>query len=253
MKQVFLLLILIFFISCEDEEKNQSSQETQKIEEIIEKTIETAGGENYTRATITFNFRDRTYKSMRRGMEFSLERQFAEASDSIRDVVSNSGFHRYVNDSIRVIPDSLVARFNKEIKTVNYFAHLPYGLDHRGLVKELVGEAQIKGEPYFQLKMLFGQGASGVVGHDEFIYWIHKEDFTLDYLAYKFVEDEDGIRFRAAYNPRSIKGIRFVDYKNYTYHDPDTKLSELDELYEADQLELLSTIETEILEVELRE
>lgn len=252
MRSGFLLLILMSFISCQDEENKQSQEESQKIEEIIEKTIKLAGGEKYTRATITFNFRDHNYKTKRRGMEFSLERQYISASDSIREVVSNSGFQRYVNDSIRIIPDSLVTRFNKEIKTVNYFAHLPYGMDNRGLVKDLLGETLIKGEPYFQLKMTFGQGESGMTGHDEFMYWIHKEDYTLDYLAYKFVEDEEGLRFRAAYNPRVIEGIRFVDYKNYTFSNTNIILSELDELYEADQLKLLSTIETKILEVEVK-
>lgn len=253
MRQLFFLLIFMVFISCEDEEKKQSPQETQEIREIIENTIEAAGGEKFRRATITFNFRDKTYKSIRRGMEFSLERKFTEPSDTIRDVVSNSGFQRYVNDSIHFIPDSLVARFNKEVKTVHYFAHLPYGLDDRSLAKDLVGEAQIKGEPYFQLKMTFRRGASGTAGHDEFMYWIHKEDFTLDYLAYKFVEEKDGIRFRAAYNPRDVNGIRFVDYKNYTFSDATTGLSDLDELYENDQLELLSTIETDVLNVEVKE
>ncbi|WP_093410572.1 DUF6503 family protein [Salegentibacter flavus] len=253
MRQFFLLLILVSFLSCEDEEKRQTTQEAQEIEEIIEKTIEVAGGENYKRATISFKFRDHIYKSERNGLKFSLERQFSKDSDSIRDVVSNSGFQRYVNDSLRVIPDSLLARLNKEIKTVHYFAHLPYGLDNRGLSKELLEEARIEGEPYFQLKMTFGQAAPGVAGHDEFMFWIHKDDFTLDYLAYKFVEEEEGIRFRAAYNPRVINGIRFVDYRNFTFQDPKTELSDLDELYEAHQLELLSTIDTEILEVEVKE
>lgn len=253
MRQVFFLLILMSFISCQDDDKKQSPEEKQEIGEIIEKTIEAAGGENYTRATITFNFRDQTYKSIRRGLEFSLERQFTTASDSVREVVSNTGIQRYVNDSIQIIPDSLVSRINKDIKTVHYFAHLPYGLDNRGLVKDLVGDTQIKGEPYYQIKMTFVQGASGVAGHDEFMYWIHKEDFTLDYLAYKFKEEEEGIRFRAAFNPRVINGIRFVDYHNYTSGKSETGLSELEELYETDQLELLSTIETEILEVAVRE
>lgn len=253
MRQILLVLILVSLLSCEDEDRRQTVQEAQEIEEIIKKTIEVAGGENYKRATITFKFRDRIYISKRRGLEFSLERHSTEISDSIRDVVSNSGFQRYVNDSLHIIPDSLLTRYNKEIKTVHYFAHLPYGLDNRGLVKDLVGDTQIKGEPYFQLKMTFGQAAPGVAGHDEFMFWIHKNDFTLDYLAYKFVEEEEGIRFRAACNPRVINGIRFVNYRNFTFQDPTTELSELDELYESDQLELLSTIDTEILEVEVKE
>lgn len=253
MKKLIFLFIFVAFISCENEEKKPSAGETQKINEIIEKTIEVAGGEKFTRAGITFNFRGRKYKSTRRGMEFSLERKFIDASDTIREVVSNSGFQRYVNDSLQLLPDYLVSRFNKEIKTVHYFAHLPYGLNDRSLAKDLVGKVEINEEPYFMLKMTFSQGNSGGGDHDEFMFWVHQEDFTLDYLAYKFVEEEDGIRFRAAFNPRTIKGIRFVDYKNYTFSDPGINLSDLDELYEKNRLELLSTIETEVLKVEVED
>ena len=253
MKQFLLLIILMSFISCQDEENNQSLEESQKIEEIIKKTIEVAGGENYKKATISFNLREYNYRSQRNGLEFSLERQFVAGSDSILDVVSNSGFQRYVNDSLRKIPDSLLTRFNKEVKTVHYFAHLPYGLDNLGLNKDLLDDTRINGKPYFQLKMTYGKGESGVAGHDQFLYWIHKENYTVDYLAYKFEEEEEGIRFRAAVNPRVIKGIRFVDYHNYTAVKPDTQLEALDELYEKDKLKFLSTIETEVLKVEVKE
>lgn len=250
MRQLLFLLILVVFLSCENEEKQAAAQEAQ-INEIIEKTIDVAGGDKYRRATITFKFRDQYFKSRRRGLEFSLERKFTEASDTIRDVVSNTGFERNFNDSVVPVPNSLISRLRKEIKTVHYFAHLPYGLNDKNLAKDLEGETQINGEPYYRLKMTFEQGNSGAAGHDEFMFWIHKDNFTLDYLAYKFVEEEDGIRFRAAYNPRIINGIRFADYKNYSYRDPDINLSQLDELYANDQLELLSTIETEVLNVEV--
>lgn len=62
-----------------------------------------------------------------------------------------------------------------------------------------------------------------------------------------------GYVFRKAYNPRTIKGIRFVDYENYKTDDLDTPLKQLDDLYEARQLELLSKIENRNIEVNLLE
>ncbi|UJH91207.1 hypothetical protein LZ575_21865 [Antarcticibacterium sp. 1MA-6-2] len=147
----------------------------------------------------------------------------------------------------------MAIRYGSSVNSVHYFAHLPYGLNDRAVNKKLVGDAIIKGEPYHELKITFQQEGGGADHHDEFLYWIHKEKFTIDYFAYKFIVNDGGIRFRVAYNPRIIEGIRFVDYENYILHDPVVKLENLDELYEQGKLEMLSTIEKEIVEVEVKD
>jgi len=58
------------------------------------------------------------------------------------------------------------------------------------------------------------------------------------------------MRFRAAYNERTVNGIRFVDYKNYKPNITDVTLYDLDTLYESEELELLSKIELENVRVE---
>lgn len=237
---------MILFISCQNAEKEITA------EEIINKTIEKAGGERYKRATVEFRFRDHQYKSVRNGGEFYLERATKDTIGFIRDVVSNTGFKRYVNDTLVIVPDSMVTRYASSINSVHYFAHLPFALNDRAVNKELAGEAMIKGEPYHQLKITFLQEGGGADHHDEFMYWIHKENYTIDYLAYKFLVDDGGIRFRAAYNPRVVEGIRFTDYKNFSIKDFNTDLKDLDELYEEGKLKMLSTIETEILNVKLK-
>jgi len=102
------------------------------------------------------------------------------------------------------------------------------------------------------VKISFQQEGGGADHHDVFMYWIHKNDFTIDYLAYKFQVDDGGIRFRKAFNQRVVEGIRFADYENYSIEDFSTPLKDLDELYEAGKLELLSTIETENIQVKIR-
>ena len=146
----------------------------------------------------------------------------------------------------------MTVRYSSSVNSVHYFAHLPYGLNDRAVNKEKIGENIILGEPYYKLKITFEQEGGGADHHDEFLYWIHKEKFTIDYLAYKFLVNDGGIRFRVAYNPRYIEGIRFVDYENYTIDDFNTKLNFLDDLYLKGELIRLSTIETEVLEVEIR-
>lgn len=247
MKYVILLLAMIIFTSC------QKNEDSLTAEEIINKTIENAGGDRYKRATIEFKFRDYIYKSTRRGGEFNLERQFTDTIGIVRDVVSNIGFQRFLNDSIVTVPDSMSVRYASSVNSVHYFAHLPYALNDRAVNKELAGEAEIKGQPYYQLKVTFKQEGGGADHHDEFMYWIHKDNYTIDYLAYKFLVNQGGIRFREAFNQRVIEGIRFADYRNYTIEDFTTSLSDLDELFEEGKLELMSTIETEVLNVQVRE
>ena len=244
----FAVLISVFLLaSCENDKEKDPAQE------IVDKAIEEAGGEKYRQATVYFNFRGHRYKSSRNGGEFYLERLVVDSLGvAYKDVVSNTGFKRYVNDSLIVVPDSTMIRLSGSVNSVHYFAHLPYGLNDRAVQKSLVGEAVIDGEPYHQLKVTFQQEGGGADHHDEFMYWIHKDNYTIDYLAYKFQVNEGGIRFRKAYNPRVVEGIRFVDYQNYTIEDFNTKLEDLDELYLKDKLELLSTIEKEDVKVELR-
>lgn len=246
MKYLIILFLAIFVTSCQEEKEQISA------EEIITKTLEIAGGDIYKRATIQFKFRDNSYKSIRNGGEFELERIISDSAGTFRDVVSNTGYQRFKNDSLTIVPDSMAVRYSGSVNSVHYFAHLPYGLNDKAVNKKLVGDAKIKGEPYFQLKITFQQEGGGADHHDEFLYWIHKEKYTIDYLAYKFLVNDGGIRFREAYNPRIIKGIRFVDYNNYKTNDFTTDLCNLDELFEEGKLELLSTIKTEDVEVEVK-
>lgn len=246
MKYKILILLSILFVSCKQETTEITAQE------IIDKTIETAGGERYKRADITFKFREHLYKSKRRGGEFNLERIREDSLGNTRDVLNNTGFRRYFKDRLVTVADSMVVRYTSSVNSVHYFAHLPYGLNDRAVNKEKMGETTILGETYYKLKVTFEQEGGGADHHDEFLYWIHKEKFTIDYLAYKFLVNDGGIRFRVAYNPRYIEGIRFVDYENYTIEDFTTKLSDLDDLYLKGELIRLSTIETEVLEVKVR-
>lgn len=245
MKHLLLLVTILLLASCQEEKEQLSA------DEIINKTIAQAGGDKYKKATIEFKFRDNRYKSVRSGGEFHLEREIQDSINNYKEIINNTGYQRYLNDTLVKVPDSMVVKYTGSINSVHYFAHLPYGLNDKAVNKKLVGDAEINGKPYYQLKVSFSQDGGGQDHHDEFLYWINKENFTIDFLAYKFHVNEGGLRFREAYNPRVIEGIRFVDYKNYTLEDFNTDLCGLDELFEEGKLELLSTIETEDVHVSL--
>ncbi|WP_037322310.1 DUF6503 family protein [Salegentibacter sp. Hel_I_6] len=245
MKKYLLgILIIPFIFAC--------TSETENAQQIIDKAIEKAGGDRYKNAEITFDFRKGTYRSNREGGKFELERILADSTGTqYRDVVNNTGFTRYYKDTVVQLSDSMKNVYSNSVNSVHYFVQLPFGLNDDAVNKELIGKDTINDKEYYEIKVSFDVEGGGTDYEDVYMYWIDTQDYSLDYLAYSFKVNEGGLRFRKAYNPRTIEGIRFVDYENYKTDDLDTPLRELDDLYEARQLELLSKIENKNIKVNL--
>lgn len=244
MKKLGIAILTLLIISCAEENKELTA------EGIVDKAISTAGGERYENAEIDFRFRDRNYKSVRNGGEFSFQRKMKDSSgNEIHDILDNEGLKRLVNDSVVKVEDSLVTPISNSVNSVHYFVHLPYGLNAPAAQKELVGKDSISGREYYEVKVTFQEDGGGTDHEDEYMYWIDTRNFQVDYLAYNFETNNGGVRFRKAYNPRLVEGIRFVDYENYKYDDLSTPLHKLDSLYKERELELLSIIETKDVEV----
>lgn len=244
MKFLLLIGILIISYSCKQEEKQLTAQQ------IIDKTIENAGGAKYKAATIQFTFRDVKYSSQRENGNYQLTRTSTDSLGETRDVLTNLGFERYANGTKLILPDSTATKYANSVNSVHYFVQLPHGLNDPAVNKELVGEAEIDDKKYYEVKVTFAKEGGGTDHEDEYMYWIAKDGFTVDYLAYKFYTGKGGIRFRKAYNPRMVNGIRFVDYENYKLEPwKSVDLQNVDELFKAGKLELLSKIETEAISV----
>ncbi len=245
MKLLSILLLTITIVSCKEREVQVTAQA------IVDEAIVNSCNGNCDHATIDFTFRDRRYISKRDGGNYQYERITTDSTGITRDILTNDGFQRYKNDTLVKVPDSMAARYSNSINSVLYFAQLPYGLNAPAAQKELVGEATIKGEPYFEISVKFIKEEGGKDYEDEFVYWIHKNNYTVGYLAYSYITDGGGIRFREAYNVRMVNGIRFADYNNYKPKSLDIALTDLDSLFENGELNLLSKIETESVGVVL--
>ncbi len=237
MQRYLFLITLLFFGSFSFVFAQYSAQE------IVDKAIENAGGSRYDNAIIHFDFRGKRYRSRRDEGVYELDRFVNGPQGIVHDIISNKGLKRTIENCPVNVVDSLVTKISDGVNSVHYFASLPYGLNAPAVNKELVGESTIKGVPYYKIKVTFDQEGGGTDFEDEFLYWIHKKNFTVDYLAYKYAVNGGGIRFREAYNPRVINGIRFVDYNNYKTEDLSIRLFDLDKLFENENLKLLSKIE----------
>ena len=247
MKLLSILLLTVSIVSCKQREIPLTAQA------IVDEAIANSCNGNCDHAIIDFTFRDRCYVSKHDGGNYQYERITTDSTGITHDILTNSGFQRYKNDPLVIVPDSMATRYSNSINSVHYFAQLPYGLNASAARKELVGEVIIRGEPYFEIDVNFVEESGGKDFEDEFVFWIHKENYTVDFFAYSYTTDGGGIRFREAYNPRIVIGIRFVDYNNFKPKSLEVELTDLDDLFEKGELILLSKIETESVGVILVE
>lgn len=233
--------MLLTIISC----KQKETKKEKSAQEIIDLAIERACSGNCNNAIISFNFRKNAYQAVRSNGAFQYTRIVKDSLVTITDVLSNTGLQRYMDEHEVEVADSLVRRISDGVNSVFYFAQLPFGLNDAAVIKQLLDNVTINDKPYYTVKVTFKEEGGGTDFDDQFIYWIHKNNYSVDYLAYSYEVNGGGVRFREAYNPRVVQGIRFVDYRNFKPENKEVSLTALPSLYEKKQLKLLSTIETE--------
>ncbi|MFT6838527.1 MAG: hypothetical protein ACJAZR_002064, partial [Sediminicola sp.] len=210
MKKILTLLVICSLISCKEKKKNSLT-----VQQIVDRAIETSGGDLFASSNLSFDFRDIHYVSEGVGNNGVMKRIFYLDGKKVEDVKSNAKFERFIDGTLEVLPDSTANKYDNSVNSVHYFVKLPYGLNDPAVNKTLMGEVTLKKTEYYKIKVTFDQTGGGDDFEDTYLYWINKETFKPDYLAYDFYVNDGGVRFRVAYNERYIKGIRFVDYENY--------------------------------------
>tara|TARA_R110000751_G_scaffold92169_1_gene180503 strand:+ start:46 stop:870 length:825 start_codon:yes stop_codon:yes gene_type:complete len=251
-KAAFTLIFLII-LSCKngnDSGKNNGSLEdatsrttVESAEDIIKHAIKAHGGELYDTANYEFVFRDKMYMfNNKNGYTYRVN--FKDSlGNRIEDNIVNGSFGRKVNDDPVHLSEKDSTVYSNALNSVIYFATLPYKLNDKAVHKESVGETVIKGEDYDVVRVTFGKDGGGTDYDDIFMYWVNKKSHYINYLAYSYSVNDGGVRFRSAYNPRTIDGIRFQDYINWEA-PVGTPLKDLPALFEKDKLKELSRIET---------
>jgi len=240
----FTVIIFIFIaIGCRNRNLG-----TIDVQDIIDKSIEVSGGNLYSSCNISFTLRDVRYELENNTGRKILKRIINNDSTTILDILKHNGFERTINGNPVIVADSMAAKYSNSINSVHYFAYLPYGLNDPAVNKKLLGETQLGDRQYYKVEVTFDEEGGGEDFDDIYIYWFNKETFKPDYLAYEFNIDGGGTRFREAFNERIINGIRFVDYNNYKA-SKNISVYELEALFKTKELELLSTIRLEDIEV----
>jgi len=238
------IAILLLVNSC-----SKPVKEVFDAQDIVSKSILNSGGNKINNSTLKFEFRDKTYKAFRRFGNYQLERSFIDEKDTIIDILDNNKFERFVNFETLELADSTRNKYSNAVNSVHYFSVLPYGLNANAVNKKYLDTIRIKGVKYHKIEITFNKENGGDDFDDVFIYWINSKTYKVDYLAYEYHVNEGGKRFREAYNERIIDSIRFVDYNNYKPINKKAPLSSLDQLFEKNELKLLSKIELKAIEV----
>jgi len=238
-------LFSILLISCKPEEKKLTAQQ------IIDKSIAISGVDKVPNSEVAFDFRDYSYKAIRNKGQFSLQRIKQQNDSIIIDILANDGYSRLINGKQATVIDSMAVKYSESVNSVHYFSVLPHGLNDQAVIKKLLPEVTVKGKAYYKVQITFQQEGGGVDYEDVFIYWIDKEDFNIDYMAYTFHVNGGGKRFREVTKEQIVNGVRFVNYNNFKPKNVDSELSTLDVLFEKGELIKASEINLENIQLKL--
>ncbi len=242
MKTFLALLSLVCVVaSCTPEPTAQ---------EILQNSIEAHGGQKVYNAHVAFNFRDKHYDGKYSEGRYELKRIFKDSlNNTITDVLTNDGFKRFANDSLVNLTEEWSGKYANSVNSVFYFFRLPFNLTDPAVILSYQGKGKIDGQTYYKLKVAFSQEGGGEDFTDKFIYWIHEDSYTLDYLAYEYATNGGGKRFRKAINQRKVNGWLINDYINYKPKDLGIDISNYDTYFAKDGFKKLSEIINEQVEV----
>ena len=145
----------------------------------------------------------------------------------------------------------MLLEFELLIQIFVYFSVLPFGLNDAAVRKKKLPEVSIKGKEYYKIEITFDENEGGEDFEDVFIYWINKQTFLIDYLAYEYHTNGGGKRFRAVTKENLVNGIRFADYDNYKPKNDTLKLKNIDKAFQDNLLLKVSEINLENIAVKL--
>lgn len=252
-KYATVALFCLVVLSCTPkEEKTSATPPKSKVQEVVDNAIAFHGMEGLNNAKFSLTFREMDYTYLNQNGMYEYSRTQTDSTGAIVvDRMDNDSLIRTINGETADITEERRAAYTRSVNSVIYFFRLPFGLNDPAVIKEYMGETDIKGKSYHEVKITFEQEGGGEDFDDVFIYWFDKEDYSMDYMAYLYHTDGGGMRFREAINPRKISGMLIQDYINLKPENEDIDIMTIDELYNDGKLIELSRIINEKVVIEI--
>lgn len=241
MKKKIILLFLIL-VSCSNSSHISTSQ-------IINKSIK-AHGWDQDDFSIVFDFRDYQYELKRKNKFYSFQRTTKKEGNVFKDLMSSKKkLKRFINNKSVELSDSMTNVFSNSLNSVMYFFQLPRPLKDQAVITKYLGLAKIFNEKYWTIKVTFKENGGGKDYQDEFRYWININNGQIDYLAYNYLTEGGGTRFRQAVNKQLNQGFIFQDYINFKPNVKFVSLDSLPILFETGNLIKVSNIKNKNIRV----
>ncbi|TXB62316.1 DUF6503 family protein [Phaeodactylibacter luteus] len=218
---------------------------------IIDQAVSKAGLSGFNSTAVSFRFRDKEYRYQRNAGKFRYERWWQDtvSGERIRDILTNTGLTRLINDEEVDLPDKKRKAYSNSVNSVIYFAFMPWALTDPAVIPVYEGRENIKGEVLDRVRVGFEEENGGSDNKDEFLYWFSPENRQLKYLAYSHPGGAMP-RFRVAYNERTVDGFTVRDYHNFTTADKSARtIDKLSQDYQEGKLVLLSEINLEGVQI----
>ena len=164
----FLTLLALLFLAfaCQPQEKEASGAETlgatnaeeSPAKQLINEVIDAHGGDRYENIRVEFDFRNRHYITDRNNGVYQNERIFKDENGAtVRDVMTNDSFVRYMNGEKTTLTEKNEASYRNSINSVIYFTLLPYFLNDPAVKMEMLDPTTLGGVTYQKVKVTFQQ------------------------------------------------------------------------------------------------
>ncbi len=215
-------LLLMAACAAPSEEEGAAPEAQTEAQALINEAIAAHGMGTLDNAVVEFDFRDAHFTVRRQEGQFRYARAYTDSTGAaVLEVLTNDSLYRTTNGERQDLSESERRGVETAVNSVVYFALLPYFLSDPAVRAQMLPADTIAGQPYRAVEVTFQEEGGGRDWEDRFVYWLHPERRTVDYLAYYYHTDETGTRFREAVGARAVNGVRFQDYLNFTA-DPDT-------------------------------
>lgn len=251
-KYIFVFAVAALTISCSQDIPKEESEKDLALS-ILDSAIVFYSDVDLKKMIVSFDFRNKTYSSSwpKDGMIYT--NAYTDSIGSHKRQLQNAVYQEWLNGEELQLDEKTQTGRSSSVNSVLYFALLPWHLNDEAVQSTYIGKTTIESKSYHNIKVTFQEDGGGDDFDDVFLYWFDAEDYSMDYLAYSYREDEGGTRFRSAKNARRVNGIMFQDYQNFKGPaDPDSLHVILDQ-YKTGDLSLLSEINLTKIQVQKAE
>ena len=217
------LALAALLAACADAPASGPSGDAESVA-LVRAAQEAHGADALEGATLLFTFRGDPFVAWRDGGRFRYTRTTTDSlGREVVDVLDNDGVSRSVAGEAVPLAEDEARRIETAVNSVVYFATLPAALSDAAVRARSLGPDSVAGQRYDLLEVTFAQDGGGRDWEDRYLYWLHPERHTLDYLAYTYElspgasgEDDTGHRFRRVLGTSDAGGFRVQDYENLT-------------------------------------